>query len=178
MTPLHRFVLLLAGLVLAVSGGVTMGLTGAAAAPRPAIHMPPGPQPHGINIVFHSKVDPNFCVEDTPAPFTPASATSISACAVRDAQHWTLVDAADGSLVIVGGNTDNCLDFSAKVGAYVSMKPCTFQGAERFFFTPGGQIESTSGKKCLQAAQAKQASYMFINKCQSGVSLQDWTLSR
>jgi Ricin-type beta-trefoil lectin domain len=133
-------------------------------------------QPHGVNFSIHSKVDPNFCMEDFPAPGNPASEASISQCAQRDDQHWTFADVADGTIVIIGGNIGNCLDFSAKTT--VSMTPCTFGTQEHFFFNEKGQIESTSKKKCLQAVEAAQDAEIVIAKCAKDVALQDWTLSR
>jgi hypothetical protein len=176
MTSFRRLAIPIAGLILAVGGGATAWLTGAGAAAVPAIRpAPPGAQPNGVNFTIHSSVDPNFCVEDTPAPQDPASETILSQCVIRDNQHWTFADAADGSVVIIGGN-GNCLDFTAKVVSPVSVTPCTFKGGERFFYSPIGQIESTSGKKCLQPAQATQDATMSIVKCESGVPGQIWQL--
>ena len=128
---------------------VTEGRAGGAS----AAHAQPSLQPNGVDFSIHSQVDPNFCMEDVPAPDNPASEASMSQCAVRDGQHWTFAHAADGSVVVIGGNTGNCLDFSGKVGSFVSMAPCTFGAAEHFSYTKKGRIESTTGKKCLQAAR-------------------------
>ena len=132
-------------------------------------------EPNGVNFTIHSEVDQNFCLEDSPAPDNPASEASISQCAVRDNQHWTFANAADGSVVIIGGSAGDCLDFSAKKS--VSMIPCTFGTAERFFYSKTGQIESTSKTKCLQAAAASQNASTSIVKCRKGVALQVWMLS-
>ncbi len=98
----------------------------------------------------------------------------MSMCAIRNGQRWTFADAADGSIVIIGGNTGNCLDLTAVVSSWVSMAPCTFKSGEHFYFSAAGQIESTSGKKCLQQTQATQDAQVFIAKCQAGVKLQLW----
>jgi hypothetical protein len=60
------------------------------------------------------------------------------------------------------------------------MANCTFSTAEHFFFTPKGQIESTSGTKCLQASQAAQDASVEIVKCQGQKAqpLQFWELGR
>jgi hypothetical protein len=160
----------LAGSALALS---TEPQAGAAAATR--AH--PNLQPKGVDFSIHSQVDPNFCMEDVPAADNPASEASMSQCAARDGQHWTFAHAADGSVVVIGGNTGNCLDFSGKVGSFVAMTPCTFGAAEHFSYTKRGRIESTTGKKCLQAAAATQNAQMFIAKCQNSVALQVWMLS-
>jgi hypothetical protein len=144
---------------------------GAAAATQSA----PAIAPNGVNFVIHSEVDQNYCLEDTPAPDNPASEASLSQCAVRDDQEWTFANAADGSLVIIGGTAGNCLDFSVKKN--VSMTPCTFGTAEHFLYSNTGQIESTSKTKCLQAAAATQNAQTSVVKCQKGVELQIWKLS-
>jgi len=176
MTSIRRLSVPLAGLILALGAGSTAWLTGAGAAAPTAKPAAPGPQPNGVNYTLHSEVDTNFCLEDTPAPQEPASEASMAECAVIDGQRWTFADAADGSVVIIGGNTGNCLDFTAKVSSFVSMRPCTFKSGEHFFYSSTGQIESTSGKKCLQPAQATQNALVSIAKCQAGVNLQIWEI--
>jgi hypothetical protein len=161
------------GLSFAFAGGGTAWLTtGAQAAAAPTKL----DQPHGVDFTIHSSVDPNYCVEDIPAPADPASEASMSECAARDGQDWTFANAADGSVVIIGGNSGNCLDFTAKVHSPVSMNPCTFSAAERFLYNRKGQIESASAKKCLQPAQANQDATISIQTCQKGVALQIWVL--
>jgi hypothetical protein len=177
MSSARRLAITLAASMIALAGGATAWLTADAGAHPSAASTPPGNQPNGVNIVIHASADTNFCLEDSPAPTNPASEASISQCAVRDNQAWTFADAADGSVVIIGGARGNCLDFTGKVTSFVSMTPCTFQKAEHFFFTPSGQIESTSGKKCLQAAAATQDASVSIVKCQAGVANQVWTLT-
>ena len=177
MFSFHRLVLALLVLALSLGGGVTAWLAGAgAAAATSAKVSPPGTQPHGVNFTIHSEVDVNYCMEDIPAPAVPASQASISQCAARDGQHWTLADPADGSIVIIGGNFGNCLDASAKVPSAISDIPCTFKSGEQFYYSSAGQIESTSGKKCLQAAQAAQDAVIEIVKCDPNVPLQIWQL--
>jgi hypothetical protein len=172
MKSFRRLALALVGLSLPVAGGATAWLSAADAA-VPATKLS---QPHGVDFTIHTSVDPNFCLEDVPAPAVPASQASMSECAARTGQDWTFADAADGSIVIIGGNTGNCLDFSAKVGSSVSMKPCTFNANERFLYNAKGQIELASGTKCLEPAQATQDSGVSIQKCQKGVALQIWML--
>jgi hypothetical protein len=94
---------------------------------------------------------------------------------VRYNQQWTFADAADGSVVIIGGTEGRCLDFSGNKN--VSMNPCTFGTTEHFFYSKTGQIESTSGTKCLQAAAAAQNAQTSVVKCKKGVALQVWIFS-
>jgi hypothetical protein len=176
MTSFRRLAVPLVGLTIALAGGATAWLTGAGAAVPSTKPTPPGPQPNGIDFTLHTKGDTNFCLEDTPAPQNPVSETSVSQCAVRNGQEWTFADAADGSVVIIGGNTGKCLDFTPNVSSLASMSPCTFRGAEHFFYSTTGQIESTSGKKCLQTAGAAQNAQVSIAKCQTGTNLQIWVL--
>jgi hypothetical protein len=177
MTSLRRLPLLLAVLTLAVGGGATAWLTGAGASPVPAApQAAPSPQPNGVNFTIHTSLDPSYCVEDTPSVATPASEATMSQCVVRDNQHWTFANAADGSVVIIGGNGD-CLTFGAgKLPIPVSVTPCTFKGSERFYYTAVGQIEATSGKKCLQPAQAAQNASIYIVKCDPTIRGQVWQL--
>jgi hypothetical protein len=176
MTFFRRLALLLAVLTMTLGGVATAWLTGAGANTVPAVkQVPPGTQPNGVNFTIHTSLDPTFCVDDTPAPQNPASEASMSTCVTRDDQHWTFADAADGSVVIVGGN-GNCLDFTGKVGSPVSVTPCTFKGTERFYYSPSGQIESTSGKKCLEPTQAAQTATINFVKCDANVAAQIWQL--
>jgi hypothetical protein len=177
MTSLRRSALLFAVVTPAVGGGATAWLPGAGASTVPtAKSAPPGAQPNGVNFTIHTALDPNFCVEDTPSVGNPASEATMSQCIVRDNQHWTFANADDGSVVIIGGNGD-CLTFgAAKLPNYVSVLPCTFKGSERFYYTPVGQIESTSGKKCLQPAQAAQNASIDIVKCDATNRDQVWQL--
>ena len=60
----------------------------------------------------------------------------MSQCVQRDNQHWTFANATDGSVVVIGGNGD-CLDFGpGKLPTPVSVTPCTFKSAERFYYWP------------------------------------------
>ena len=172
MKSFRRLAIALIGLSLPAAGGAMVWLWGLDEAGASTTNV----QPHGVNFTIHSDVDTNFCLEDIPAPADPASEASMSQCIDRDGQHWTFANAADGSLVIIGGNTGNCLDFTAKVSSPVSMKPCTFNAGERFHYTRKGQIELASGTKCLEAAQAEQDAIVSIATCQKGVALQIWVL--
>jgi hypothetical protein len=176
MTSFRRLALGLVGLSFAFAGGATAWLSGAEPAVASIKQAATVTQPHCVNFTIHSSVDTNYCVEDIPAPAVPASEASMSQCADRDGQRWTFADPTDGSLVIIGGNTGNCLDFSAAAPALVSMTPCTFSSAEHFLYTAKGQIKSISGKKCLEAAQATQDASISIVKCKNGVPLQIWQL--
>jgi Ricin-type beta-trefoil lectin domain len=176
MTSLRRLTLLFAILTVALGGGATAWLTGAGADTVHAVEQaPPGTQPNGVNFTIHTSLDPSYCVEDTPSAAEPASEATISQCAVRDNQHWTFANADDGAVVIVGGNGD-CLDFTGKPVAYVSVVPCDFKADERFYYTPAGLIESTSGKKCLGAAAASQGATIAIVKCDATKAYQIWQL--
>jgi hypothetical protein len=178
MYSFRRLVLALLVVALAVGGGATAWLTGAGAATASSTNVsPPGTQPHGVNFSIHSEVDVNYCLEDIPAPAVPASQASMSQCAARNGQRWTFADPANGSIVLIGGNFGNCLDASANVSSPISDKPCSFKAGEQFYYSSIGQIESTSGKKCLQAAQSTQDATVFIAKCSPTVPLQIWQLS-
>jgi hypothetical protein len=178
MRSLHRLAIGFVGLCLALTGGVTASLSGIDAAVAASTVNARGLQPNGTGFVLHSDSDQNFCLDDVPSPDNPASEASVSQCAVRSDQDWTFAAAADGSVVIVGGADGKCLDFSAKVSSPVSMTPCTFGTVEHFFYSTKGQIESTSGKKCLQATVAAQNAQVFIKSCKKDVPLQVWVLSR
>jgi hypothetical protein len=136
---------------------------------------PPGIQPNGINFTIHTIVDPDYCLEDTPAPANPASEAIMSECAARDNQHWTFANASDGSVVIISGDGD-CLDFTGKIPSPVSVTPCDFKATERFYYSPDGLIESTSGKKCLEQAQAAQDASISFVKCDPTNQDQVWQL--
>lgn len=178
MDSYRRLAAALAVLTLSLGGAVIFWLTGAGAAPASAKQVtPPGTQPSGVNFSIHSSVDPNFCLQDTPAPALPASEASMSQCAIRDGQHWTFAHAADGAVVIIGGDFGTCLDISASVSSPISEIPCTFRGGEQFFYSATGQIESTSGKKCLQPFAATQDAQVGIAKCDPAVPLQIWDLT-
>ena len=177
MTTFRRLAIGVVGLSLVVSGGVSAWLIAAdPAVASVKVTTLAATEPNGVNFTIHTELDPSYCMEDTPAPAVPASEASMSQCVARDGQDWTFADAADGSVVIIGGNTGKCLDFSAKVHSDVSMTPCTFSAAERFHYARDGQIELASGKKCLEPAQAAQDAVISIAKCQKGVKAQIWPL--
>jgi hypothetical protein len=177
MTSFRRLIVWLLGVSLALAGGATAWLFGADSAVASTPLAQPLLQPNGVDFSIHSEVDTNYCAEDTPAPGNPASEASMSQCADNDGQHWTFAHAADGSVVIIGGNTGDCLDFSAAVHSSVSMTPCTFDASEHFSYSPKGQIKSSSGTKCLEAEAASQGAEMFIAKCKKGVELQVFMLT-
>jgi hypothetical protein len=177
VTSFRRMTVLLVVLTIALGAGAAAWLTAGAGAAVPTARLtPPGPQPNGVDFSLHSDLDSNFCLEDTPAPQDAASEASMSQCVLRNGQLWTFADASDGSVVIIGGNTGKCLDFTAKPVSLVSMTPCTFAFAEHFFYSPTGQIESTGGGKCLEPAQAEQNALVSIVKCKTGVKAQIWTI--
>ena len=176
MNSFRRLALLLAIMTLALGGGTTAWLTGAGATPVHSVQPPPpGFQPNGVNFTIHSHIDPSFCVEDTPSVALPAYEATMSECAARDNQHWTFANVSDGSVVIVGGRGD-CFDATGKPVAPLSVTPCTFKATERFYYSPDGLIESTSGKKCLQFAQAAQNAIISIVKCDETNQDQIWQL--
>jgi hypothetical protein len=176
MTSIRRLAVLLVALTLVFAGGATAWLTRAGAAvPAPKV-TPPGQQPNESQLIIKSQVDPNFCLANTPAPENPASQTSVSQCAASPDQAWMFADADDGSVVIIG-NTGQCLGLPVKVGSEVTVTPCSFKGHERLFFSQTGQIESTSGKYCLEASQAQQDAQVYADKCQSNVKTQMWRLA-
>jgi hypothetical protein len=94
----------------------------------------------------------------------------------QPSQQWMFADDAGGPVVIIG-NTGQCLGLPAKVGSFVSVTRCTFKGTEEFFVTPAGQIESTNGKKCLEATKAKQDASVLTDTCQTSVKDQIWVLA-
>ncbi len=177
MSLFRRLAVGVVGSSLVLAGGATAWLTEATAAVASTTQVQPRLQPNGVNFTMHSVVDPNFCVEDTPAPGNPASEAEMSQSAVRDNQHWTFAHAADGSVVIIGGTAGNCLSFSTTVHAPVSVTPCTFGPAEHFTYSPKGQIKSVSGTRCLQAEAASQGGEMFSAKCKKGLELQVFQLT-
>jgi hypothetical protein len=176
MRSFRRLALGVVGLSVAVGSGAVLWISGAEAVASTKAS-PAAVQPKGVNFGLHSEVDTNFCLEDTPSSSEPTSEASMSQCAARDGQDWTFADAADGSLVIIGGNTGNCLDFTGKVTSYVSMNPCTFGTTERFAYTNVGQIKLVSAKECLEPAAATQDAPVAFVKCQKGVTAQIWMLS-
>ena len=179
MTTFRRSALLVAVLTVALGGGATAWLTGAGAATVPAVKAtPPGFQPNGVNFSIRTVLDTNFCVEDTPSAANPTTGAILSQCAARDNQHWTFANASDGSVVIISGSGD-CLDFGpGKLPVPVSVTPCTFNGSERFYYSPDGLIESTSGKKCLEPNAAAQNASLYIVKCDATTNNdQIWQLS-
>jgi hypothetical protein len=177
MTRFRRLAILLVGLIFAMAGVATTWLVAASAATPSVALAPPSPQPNGVNFTIHSHLDPNFCVQDVPAPSVPASEASMTQCEPLDNQHWTFADAADGSVVLIGGSQGECLDFAAKAPSYVSLVPCTFKNPESFYYDgTTGLIESTSGKLCLQTTAAAQNAEILIEKCNAAVPLQIWTI--
>ena len=177
MIPFRRLVLLLTVLIVTLVGCATVWLSRAGANSVAAVKQaPPGAQPNGVSFTIHSAVDPNFCLENTASVANPASEATMSQCIVRDNQHWTFANAVDGSVVVVGSNGD-CLTFGpGKLPTPMSVTPCTFKSAERFYYSSAGQIESTSGMKCLQPAQAAQNASVFIGKCDPTDRYQIWQL--
>jgi hypothetical protein len=173
----HRLAVGFVGLSLALAGGATGWLTSTEGAAASAKFAPPNQQPFGSGLIFHTQLDPNFCLTDLPAPAQPASEASISQCRVEPSQQWTLAHAQGGSVVIIGGESGRCLDFSAKAPTFAAMANCTFSTAEHFYFTSKGQIESTSGTKCLEAEQAAQDAQVFVVACHKNTPLQVWELS-
>ncbi len=85
MQSIRRLALALVGMSLPVAGAATAWLTGAEAAVASNELM----QPHGVNFTLHTSVDPNYCLEDTPAPADPASEASMSECANT---KWSALD--------------------------------------------------------------------------------------
>jgi hypothetical protein len=177
MTSFRRLASLLVGLTLALGGGSVAWFMGTDAAAVTAVKTaPPGSQPNGVSFTIHSEVDPTYCVENTASVVTPASEATMSQCVARDSQFWTFANAADGSIIIVGSNGD-CVDFGpGKTPTPVSVTPCTFKSVQHFYYTPTGQIESTSGKKCLQIAQAAQNASIYVATCDATNRNQVWPL--
>jgi Ricin-type beta-trefoil lectin domain len=172
----RRLAILLIALTFVLAGGATAWLTGAGAAVPATKAAPPGDQPYESDLIIKSAVDPNFCLANTPAPENPASVTSVSQCVANPDQAWMFADAEDGSVVIIG-NTGQCLGLPRVVGSPVTVTPCSFKGDEHLYFTEGGQIESASGKYCLEASAATQDGQVYADKCQSAVKTQFWKLA-
>ena len=51
----------------------------------------------------------------------------------------------------------------------MTVTACSFKGDEQLFFTQTGQVESTSGKYCLEASAVTQDGQAYADKCQSDV---------
>ncbi len=176
MTPIRRLAVLGVGLTLALAGGATAWLTTAQAAAPAITPTPPGVQPAGVNFTIRTNVDRNFCMSAQPVPSVPASEASMAQCAPNDDQHWTLAATAQGYIVIISGR-GQCLDFAAKAPALVSVVPCSFKGAEHFYYDDtSGLVESVSGKKCLSASAAALNAELSIVKCDVSEPLQIWYL--
>ena len=171
MTQFRRLAILLIALTLSLAGGATAWLITGAGAAVPSAKTPPGPQPNGVNFTIHSDIDTNFCLEDTPAPQDAASEASMSECVDRDGQHWTFADAADGSVVIIGGNTGKCLDFTARPVSLVSMTPCTFTGQEHFFYNPLGR-----SSRLMEGNALSQPRRNRMRWCPSSSARRAWRL--
>ena len=139
---------------------------------RTAKTYPPGPQ--GTNFTIHTSADTNFCLSYVAAEGRP---TSIQPCADNDTQHWTWAQSADNSSVIVDGG-GQCLEAAAKANKDAEVNPCTFLSPEHFLFKGAGQIETVSGKLCLEDAQATGDAAVSFVACVKGLPSQVWDLSR
>jgi hypothetical protein len=63
-----------------LAGGAAAWLTGAESAMASVGATAPAQHPFGGDIIIKSQVDPNFCLNDLPAPANPASEADVSQC--------------------------------------------------------------------------------------------------
>jgi hypothetical protein len=180
MKPSTRLRLVPLGVLLTLVGGLARWTSEAGA----AIHATPvhghkpmhTPQPYGVNFTIHPLSDPNFCVVDTPSGGSQPTPASIAECAPVDSQHWTFAQTTTKPFVAIDGN-GQCLDFGNGLNGLLKLTPCTFATPEHFLYdNDNGQLESTNGKLCLQAQVTAQSAAVVIEKCKSGVTLQQWQI--
>jgi hypothetical protein len=163
MLALGTSTLLIITLVLTESGALARStVTNAASQVEPA----------GENFSIHTSVDPNFCFTDIPEQGRP---TSIAECVENDEMVFAFAESVDGSSVIVDGS-GQCLQPGKQPSSYAEFKPCTFLTPEHFVYKNSGQIETVSGKMCLQDAQAEQNAGVFFETCVKGLNTQIWQL--
>ena len=134
----------------------------------PANHV----EPAGENFSIHTNVDPNFCFTDIPEDGRPSS---IAECVNNDEMVFAFAESVDGTSVIVDGS-GQCLHSGKQPNSYAEFEPCTFLTPEHFVYKSDGQIETASGKMCLQDAQAEQNAGVFFATCVKGLTTQIWQL--
>ena len=157
------------GLGLAVAGAALLNHSAAQAT-----------EPHGINLIIKSSIDPNFCVESQSTGGPEGRTVYMSACAVRDNQHWTFTWDPGNNSVIVGGE-GLCLDIRGRKpgdGIPVQIWKCHYGDNQRFTFTANGHIKETKSGKCLEIAKAAQSAAVFINECKEAKKEQIFTLAK
>jgi hypothetical protein len=172
MNRSSRKILLACCITLLAGAGSSLGLSQAQARTVDRMATFP-PQPHGVDLVIKTSIDPNFCVEATTS--SAGTPIDVSGCAVRDIQHWTFLQSADNSIVIADGE-GQCLGYEKSVTLGTVVGPCTFNGSEHFLFSDG-QIENRAGKQCLTYAKAVQNAAVFFEKCVAGQADQTFTLA-
>ena len=121
-------------------------------------------EPARENFTIHTSVDPNFCFTDIPQDGRPSS---IAQCIVNDEMRFAFAESADNTSVIVDGS-GQCLQPGKQPNSYADFKPCTFLTPEHFLYKNSGQIETVSGKMCLQDAQAAQNAASFLQLASKG----------
>jgi hypothetical protein len=156
-----------------VSSAFVVGGTGGAQVRQQttAKTYPPGPQ--GTNILLETKADLNFCLSNVVVEGRP---TSIQQCSAIDSQHWTFAQSADNSSVLVDGG-GQCLEAPAKIGKPAQANPCTFLTPEHFLFKDDGELQTVSGKLCLEYAVATTDAAVFFVPCDKTQITQMWQLA-
>lgn len=129
-------------------------------------------QPAGENFTIHTSADPNFRFTDIPQDGRPSS---IAQCIVNDEMRFTFAATVDNTSVIVDGS-GQCLQAGKKPNFFATFKPCAFSTPEQFVYKNSGQIETISGKLCLQDAQATQNAAVFFAPCVKELVTQIWQL--
>jgi Ricin-type beta-trefoil lectin domain len=151
----------------------SFGITESGAQARPEMTPAWGQvEPAGENFTIHTSVDPNFCFTDIPQDGRPSS---IAQCIVNDEMRFAFAETVDDTSVIIDGS-GQCLQVGKKPNDYATFKPCTFLTPEQFVYKNSGQLESVSGKLCLQDAQAAQNAAVSFSPCAKGLGAQIWQL--
>jgi hypothetical protein len=89
--------------------------------------------------------------------------------------RFAFAESVDNTSVIVDGS-GQCLQSGRKPNFYAEFTPCTFLTPEHFLYKADGQIETVSGKMCLEDAQATQNAAVLFATCVKGLSTQIWQL--
>jgi hypothetical protein len=149
------------------------GVTESGAQARPEMTPASGQvEPAGENFTIHTSVDPNFCFTDIPEDGRPSS---IAQCIVNDEMRFTFAETVVNTSVIIDGS-GQCLQAGKEPNYYATFKPCTFLTPEQFVYKNSGQIETASGKLCLEDAQAAQNAAVFFAPCVKALGAQIWQL--
>ena len=151
----------------------SFGITASGAQARPESVPAAGQvEPAGENFTIHTSADPNFCFSDIPEDGRPSS---MAQCIVNDEMRFTFAETVENTSVIIDGS-GQCLQAGKQPDYNATFKPCTFLTPEQFLYKNSGQIQTDSGKMCLQDAQATQNAAVFFAPCKKGLGAQIWQL--